>query len=236
MNIKPLGQKAYGSIPHLPGSRLGEKDHHISEGQAKIATEKTRDRHDLVIVQEKLDGSNVAVAKVDGKIIALTRAGYLADTSPFQQHHFFSLWVKEKESHFAELLNEKERIAGEWLAMAHGTRYDLKHEPFVPFDLITGVERVCYQEFEERVKRFDFVVPHLLHIGSSFSIENMLKSVMTSGHGALDEVEGAVWRIERKGKVDFLTKYVCHEKEDGKYFAEITGKSEVWNIDISRWL
>lgn len=44
--IKPLGQKAYGSIPHLPGSRLGPGDHHCHEGQAKIATEKARDKHE----------------------------------------------------------------------------------------------------------------------------------------------------------------------------------------------
>jgi hypothetical protein len=57
MNLsKPLGQKAYGSIPHLPGSRLGEGDHHVSEGQAIIATKKARDKNDLIIVQEKLDG------------------------------------------------------------------------------------------------------------------------------------------------------------------------------------
>ena len=52
-NNKPLGQKAYGSIPHLPGSRLGVGDHHVTHGQAKIATEKPRDKHDFIIVQEK---------------------------------------------------------------------------------------------------------------------------------------------------------------------------------------
>lgn len=35
---KPLGIKAYGSIPHLPGSRLGAGDHHLAIGQALIAT------------------------------------------------------------------------------------------------------------------------------------------------------------------------------------------------------
>ena len=39
-NKKPLNQKSYGSIPHLKGSRLGEKDYHIGEGQQKIATKK----------------------------------------------------------------------------------------------------------------------------------------------------------------------------------------------------
>lgn len=94
---KPLGQRAYGSIPHLPGSRLGPGDYCINEGQARIATEKARDKHDLIIVQEKLDGSNVAVAKVNGEIIALTRSGYTALSSPYQQHHFLLCgWKKIK--------------------------------------------------------------------------------------------------------------------------------------------
>ena len=63
----------------------------------------------------------------------------------------------------------------------------------------------------------------------------MLKAIEISGHGALDEVEGAIWRVERKEKVDFLTKFVRHDKEDGKYFPEVTGKGEIWNIDISSW-
>lgn len=49
---KPLGIKNYGSIAHLPNSRMGEGDHKISDGQARIATIKTRDKHDRVIVQE----------------------------------------------------------------------------------------------------------------------------------------------------------------------------------------
>jgi hypothetical protein len=166
--VKPLGQKAYGSIPHLPGSRLGPGDYCIHEGQAKIATERARDKHDVIIVQEKLDGSNVAVAKVGGEILALTRAGYLATSSPYEQHHYFAAWVKENKKRFDNLLNEKERVSGEWLALAHGTRYNLTHEPFVAFDLITGTKREAYRDFEVMAKAFDFVIPNLLHIGGRF--------------------------------------------------------------------
>jgi hypothetical protein len=49
-NIKPLGQKAYGRIPHLPYSRLGTGDYRIEEGKALIATKQTRDKNDLIIV------------------------------------------------------------------------------------------------------------------------------------------------------------------------------------------
>jgi hypothetical protein len=167
-NIKPLGRKAYGSIPHLPFSRLGEGDHHIEIGQAEIATKKARDKNDLIIVQEKLDGSNCSVAKVDGQILALGRSGYLAETSPYEQHRLFAKWVKSNEQRFAKLLNEKERVCGEWLAQAHGTIYKLSHEAFVPFDLITGNERTIYHTFLLRVLPLGFTVPILSSLVAAY--------------------------------------------------------------------
>src|SRR5687768_9853020 len=128
--VKPLGIKAYGSIAHLPGSRLGPGEHHCHEGQARIATLKARDRHDVIYVQEKLDGGNAAVAKVSGEIIALQRRGYLAASSPYEHLQLFHAWVEQQAGRFDALLREGERAIGEWLALAHGTRYDLPHEPF----------------------------------------------------------------------------------------------------------
>jgi hypothetical protein len=228
-NAKPLGQKAYGSIPHLPGSRMGDGDHHIEEGQAQIATVKTRDKHDLVIVQEKLDGSNCAVAKVGGKILALVRAGYLADTSPWEQHLLFSKWVESEHARFDELLNEGERVCGEWLAQAHGTIYKLPHEPFIPFDIMLGNDRILYRQFLLRVLPLGFTPPHLIHIGEPLSIEKALNGIVVSGHGAVDEVEGVVYRVERNNTVDFLTKYVKPYKVDGKYLPERNNGITVWN-------
>jgi hypothetical protein len=236
---KPLGQKAYGSIGHLPGSRMGPADHKISDGQARIATVKTRDRHDRVFVEEKLDGSCVSVARVNGEIIPLGRAGHRAVTSPFRQHVLFDQWVRMPTQYerFDELLGEGERIVGEWLAQAHGTRYDLGHrEPFVPFDIMTGIDRLPRAEFWERVTPL-FSVPMLLNTGEPMSIEVAMARLVTYGfYGALDPVEGAVWRVERaiggpsgKTVVDFLAKYVRPDKADGSYLDSVTGGEPVWN-------
>lgn len=230
--MKPLGHKAYGSIPHLPGSRLGIGDHHCSPGQAAIACEKARDKHDIIIVQEKLDGSNCAVAKINGQVIALGRAGYLASSSQYPVHHSFLRYVEQNKTRFDSLLSEGERIVGEYLAQAVGTRYDLKHEPFVPFDIMIKAIRTPYDEFIERISFFDFVPPNLISKGSPLSIESAMQSLKVSGHGAIDPVEGAIWRVERKGVVDFLVKYVRHDKEDGKYFPETTGGETVWNCVV----
>ena len=67
MSRKPLKHKNYGSIPHLPNSRMGLADKSCHEGQARIATEEARDSNDEIIVQEKLDGSNVERDKATGK-------------------------------------------------------------------------------------------------------------------------------------------------------------------------
>jgi len=237
---KPLGGKCYGHIPHIPGSRIGKGDHKCSEGQAKIATEKKRDKHDLIICTEKVDGSNTGVVKLNGEIIALSRAGYRAYTSPFKQHHIFADWVNKNKKRFDELLGEGERVCGEWLAQAHGTRYKLHHEPFVVFDLMRGKERYLYDEVYNRTKRYNFVMPRLLRMGEPFSVEEMLKKIEISGHGAIDPVEGAVWRVERNRLInkhsgkrrwvfDFICKYVRPDKKDGIYLPEVSGKEAVWN-------
>lgn len=238
---KPIGRKSYGSIAHIPGSRLGEGEHHCSEGQARIATQQKRDKHDFIICQEKLDGSNVGVAMSNGRILPLTRAGYLANTSPYEQHHIYYNWVMKQEKRFREFLDEGERICAEWLALAHGTKYKLFHEPFVVFDIMIESERAILAELDERLPKFDFIQPRILSKGEPFSINEMLKAIETSGHGAIDKVEGAVWRVERNellnkrtggeraNKVDFLCKYVRQDKEDGIYLPERSGKEPVWN-------
>lgn len=226
---KPLGGKAYGSIPHLPGSRMGPADHHCHEGQARILTERVRDRHDRVLVQEKLDGSCTSVALVNGEIVALSRAGWRAETSPFELHHVFARWVYRNEARFRMVLQEGERIVGEWLAQAHGTRYALPHEPFVAFDVIADKARMPYEPFVERIARGGFIGPRLIHSGGPMSIEAVLSVLEPSGHGALDPVEGAVWRLERRGEVEMLAKYVRPDKVDGAYLPEQSGGEPVWN-------
>lgn len=227
---KPLGGKAYGSIPHLRGSRVGPGDHQLHEGQALICTRRARDRHDRIIVQEKVDGSCVAVAKYDGKIIPLTRAGYRAYSSPFEQHQLFEAWVWEYAyARFEGALEEGERICGEWLAQAHGTRYALPHEPFVAFDLIHKATRLPLDAFSARMQEAGFVTPRRIHDGGPISVEAVLAQLEPSGHGALDPVEGAVWRVERRGAVDFLAKFVRPDKIDGSYLPEISGGTAIWN-------
>ncbi len=224
---KPLGRKAYGHIPHLPGSRMGPGDHHCHEGQARMCCEKRRDKRDLITVQEKLDGSCCSVARVGDSIVALVRAGYLATSSPHAQHHIFDLWVASRAGEFRRLLNDGERACGEWLAMAHGTKYDMPHEPFVIFDVMVADRRIYTADLlAKSAAILGFTTPRVLHVGDVLPIDAAMALAEPSGHGALDPVEGAVWRVERDGAPDFIAKFVRHDKQDGSYFSDT---AHVWN-------
>ena len=240
MIAKPLSGPAYGSIPHLPGSRLGPADRHIHEGQARICTVQRKHKNQHVIVQEKLDGSCCAVACLtDGSIVALQRSGYLAQTSPFEQHQLFAQWVREREGVFRNTLRPGERLVGEWLAQAHGVRYKLRVEPFAPFDLFidgkrAGVDKTWSAVGWMNIDGLILAQPRVICANNPVAPEvaySMLLNRWPSDDywGHIDPPEGLVYRVERDGEVEFLAKWVRPDKVDGKYLPEISGGEAIWH-------
>lgn len=221
---KPLGRRAYGSIGHLPGSRLGPGDHHVPPGQADICTVKCRPG-DTVFVEEKLDGSCCSVARLDdGRLAALTRAGYLASSSPFEQHWLFAAWVADNGHQF-RFLDRGCRVVGEWIAQAHGTIYQTTC-PFYVFDIFDDRNRrlTRYEVWCQQLK-CSFSIPLCVHQGGAISIEQAFSSLDSHAHSP----EGLVYRVEREGNVDFLAKWVRPDKRDGIYLPEVSGCPAVWN-------
>ncbi|MCE9670326.1 RNA ligase family protein [Myxococcus stipitatus] len=234
MAFRPLGRRAYGSIPHLPGSRTGPADRHLSPALARTLTQRARDARDHVVVLEKLDGSCVAAARVGDSLLALGREGQLAAHSANEARRLWATWVARHAERFLAVLRPGERVVGEWLALAHGTRYALPHEPFVAFDLMRDEARSPWREVTERLGNAGFVLPGLVHEGAPLAVEAVMERLGGAGfHGALDPVEGAVWRLERRDaqgvRVELLAKYVRPDKVDGSLLPENSGRPAHWN-------
>ena len=224
----PLGRKAYFKIPHLPGSRTGSSDRVAPAELVRRCTVAARGGEE-VLVQEKLDGSCVAIAKVRGEVIALGREGWRASESQNPGRQKFAAWVVATPA-LVPLLNEGEWLVGEWLALAHSTRYALTHVPFVAFDLFAadGTQQT-FDALSARVGA-TLPLPHLIHRGGPLAVADALARLGTHGkHGAIDPVEGAVWRIERAGAVRSMAKVVRPEKVDGALLPENSGQPAVWN-------
>ncbi|MGA2434772.1 MAG: RNA ligase family protein [Bryobacteraceae bacterium] len=226
--------KNYGSIPHLSTSKLTQQaDKKISLGQELIITKKTRDWKDLIIVTEKLDGSNVGIIKKDDKLIAITRTGYPAISSPYKQHILFDNYLQQNCDKF-NWLPEGYRICGEFMIQAHGTIYDISkvEDIFVSFDIFDEYNnRILYINFIKFCFKYGISTVPLLHIGQPITIDRVLKILDKGHYGYPENPEGFVCRVERDNQVDFLAKWVRADKEDGKY---LKGE-EIWNKGIERW-
>lgn len=234
MSEKPIGGKSYGSIPHLSNSRVGEKDYHCHEGQERIATVKARDKNDSVIVQEKMDGSNVGIARVNGQLFPMTRAGYIAISSPFEQHHLFYKWVYDNLSRF-DFIKEGERVCGEWLLQAHGTIYHNLSDPLYVFDLFRDNQRVDKVEYITRLADCGLWFAPIIHHGDPIATQEAMRYLGNDGCAKAEGgPEGLVYRVYRNNKFDYLCKYVRMDKIDGKYLPEISGKEPVWNEIVNR--
>jgi hypothetical protein len=197
---------------------------------------------DTVIVQEKVDGTCVAVYKTDeDNIITLNRAGWRCDEAPQEQHRHFNTWAQIHRDRFLYTLGVGEWIVGEWCMVAHGTRYAFgKHEPFFAFDILydaTGsvAKRVLQRDFLYRVKDI-FNTPPLLHYETDrkgISPERAYESTHTTLAGVrLDPAEGVVYRVESKNEFNFHGKWVRPRYVAGRYF---TPKGEQpllnWSIE-----
>lgn len=245
MTCKPLNGKAYGSIPHLPGSKFGNRDDKgVDEKAARFFLEKAG-KKDRIIVLEKVDGTCVSVANINGEIVPLIRAGFPAISSSFFQHRLFAMWVFKNLGVF-QSLNPGERICGEWLAQAHGTLYDLQgRSPFVAFDLFRENERQPYPELMKFCDQKIQFAPILIERERfGITIEEAMESLGELGHyGAKETAEGCVWRWERDGWREdpvrnpiMMAKFVRQEKEPGKYLGKFIGDKWIqfeptWNMD-----
>jgi len=230
-NRRVLPYRAYPSIPHLPGSRLGPSERVIGAHQRSMLTERARRPRDRVIVQEKLDGSCVCAWRRGDQLLALGRGGDLAALSANPGRRLWADWAASQSARFLALLGDGERACGEWMALAHGERYELHHEPFVLFDLFDADNRpISFKALVERATAERFVTPHLLHAGAPIGVEAIDRALGPRGfHGAQGAAEGAVWRIERDGRVLFRAKYVRPDKRDGSLLADKSGGPEIWN-------
>lgn len=245
---KPLGRKNYGHIPHLEGSRMGPADHKCSDGQARIATVQVRDKHDEIFLQEKSDGSNVGVARIGDQLHPLTRSGYPAITSSFLQHKCFHNWVFENVERFMDVLEDGERLVGEWLMQAHGTRYCVHPSTPILFGDLTwkpagsvfsGAELVAFDEFvlpqnRQRHWRRSFV------IDASPIIRPSYKVILSDGTQLISSAEH-LWLVKAssvvkwtrtdqlRGISNFTARGIKH-----KFPSQLCRLLDVWGEDNSK--
>ena len=120
----------YPRTPHLFGSRGTDDDKHMSQAESEgfIAD-------DSLIVEEKLDGTNVGIHFSDDGDLVLQCRGHLITEGMHPQYDLFKQWASVKCPVLEECLKRRFILFGEWVYARHSVRYRQLPHYFFEFDI-----------------------------------------------------------------------------------------------------
>ncbi|QEG25262.1 RNA ligase family protein [Mariniblastus fucicola] len=220
----------YPRTPHIAGSTGTSDDKRLgADDTEKILSDPS------LIVEEKLDGTNVGLHFSDGELVLQCR-GHEITAGMHPQYDLFKQWATVKRNTFEEMLGEQFIIYGEWMYATHCIHYQELPHYFFEFDIYDKSD----DKFLTLEARLDLLhdtgietVP-VVHRGE-LSFDELLELVVSSPFGASlehpttgeidDLVEGLYLRTEDDAKVTSRAKYVRPE------FIEKIKQSQHWQYE-----
>jgi hypothetical protein len=127
----------YPRTPHLFGSTGTADDKRLGK------TESVRFlADDSLIVEEKIDGTNVGIHfTTDGQMVLQCR-GHLITEGMHAQYDLFKQWTVVKRSTFEESLEDRYILFGEWMYARHSIHYRQLPHYFFEFDIYDKEQEV----------------------------------------------------------------------------------------------
>jgi hypothetical protein len=120
----------YPRTPHLFGSRGTDDDKHLGQAESERFL-----REESLIVEEKLDGTNVGIHfTVEGAMVLQCR-GHVITEGMHPQYDLFKQWAAVKRPILEERLADRFILFGEWLYARHSILYRRLPHYFFEFDI-----------------------------------------------------------------------------------------------------
>lgn len=207
----------YPRTPHLFGSRGTDDDKHLGEAESgRFLADPS------LIVEEKLDGTNVGLHFTSAGRIVLQCRGHLITQGMHLQYDLFKQWAAVKRAILEERLEDRFILFGEWVYARHSIHYRRLPHYFFEFD-IYDKEAGAFLSLERRLALLEGArirtVP-VLHAGASDRghLEELIGPSLFDGrfedpltHRTDDLMEGLYLRTEADGVVTGRAKFVRPE-------------------------
>jgi hypothetical protein len=137
----------YPRTPHLFGSTGTDDDKHLDEADSErfIADES-------LIVEEKIDGTNVGLHFSSAGELVLQCRGHLITEGMHPQYDLFKQWAAVKRLVLEEQLEDRFILFGEWVYARHSVHYRQLTHYFFEFDIYDKQSR-AFLSLERRLDR-----------------------------------------------------------------------------------
>jgi hypothetical protein len=135
----------YPRTPHLFGSKGTDDDKHLREAESNrfIADES-------LIVEEKIDGTNVGIHFSENGELVLQCRGHLITEGMHAQYDLFKQWATVKRYVLEERLESRFILFGEWVYARHSVFYRQLTHYFFEFD-IYDKDGEAFLDLEQRL-------------------------------------------------------------------------------------
>jgi hypothetical protein len=127
----------YPRTPHLFGSKGTDDDKHLGEVESLrfLADES-------LIIEEKIDGTNVGLHFSDSGELVLQCRGHLITEGMHPQYDLFKQWAAVKRHVLEESLQNRFILFGEWVYARHSIHYRKLTHYFFEFDIYDKEDEV----------------------------------------------------------------------------------------------
>ncbi len=218
----------YPRTPHLFGSKGTDDDKHLGKAESvRFLADPS------LIVEEKIDGTNVGIHFTDEGQMALQCRGHLITEGMHPQYDLFKQWATVKRHVLEERLENRLILFGEWVYAKHSIHYRQLTHYFFEFD-IYDKQQQAFLDLTQRLSLLEGLkietVP-VVHTGASRrgELEDLIGPSRFDSHfenpltGRADNrMEGLYLRTEAEGVVTGRAKLVRPE------FVEKVKQSEHW--------
>lgn len=135
----------YPRTPHLFGSKGTDDDKHLGEAESlRFIADGS------LIVEEKLDGTNVGLHFSDEGELVLQCRGHLITEGMHPQYDLFKQWVAVKRDVLEQRLESRYILFGEWLYARHTVAYRQLSHYFYEFD-IYDKQQQAFLDLQQRL-------------------------------------------------------------------------------------
>jgi hypothetical protein len=153
----------YPRTPHLFGSRGTDDDKHLGEAESRRFL-----ADPSLIIEEKLDGTNVGIHfEANGELVLQCR-GHLITEGMHPQYDLFKQWAAVQRQRLEAGLEDRYILFGEWLYARHSVHYRGLPHYFFEFD-IYDKDSEQFLDLQRRMALLDVLgvetVP-VIHTGS----------------------------------------------------------------------
>ncbi len=218
----------YPRTPHLFGSTGTDDDRHLGQRESEAFISDPS-----LIVEEKLDGTNVGIHFTTRGRMVLQCRGHEITEGMHPQYDLFKQWTMVKRPALETMLGNRYILFGEWLYAKHSVHYRKLPHYFFEFD-IYDKEQGEFLHLKTRLAMLEGTGIHTVPViyAGAVKAEQLPQLIASSAFDSLFEnpttgrpdnlMEGLYLRTEANGLVTGRAKFVRGE------FVEKVKQSEHW--------